>query len=89
MMMTANHNYGNGAHHENNNDDDNDDDDDDDNNDDHDHDGDDVYSDDDGDYLAMITDESPGSSTAKSRMKSKGSMNCLPHHCSFMIKKGR
>ena len=33
MMMTANHNYGNGAHHEYDNDDDNDDDDDDDNND--------------------------------------------------------
>ena len=43
---------------------------------DHDHD---VNGDDDVDYLAMITDESPGSSTAKSRMKSKGSMNCLQH----------
>ena len=36
-----------------------------------------INGDDDGDYLAMITDESPGSSTAKSRMKSKGSINCL------------
>ena len=43
---------------------------------DHDHD---VNGDDDVDYLAMMTDESPGSSTAKSRMKSKGSMNCLQH----------
>ena len=42
----------------------------------HDHD---VNGDDDVDYLAMITEESPGSSTAKSRMKSKGSMNCLQH----------
>ena len=41
--------------------------------------GHDVNGDDDVDYLAMITDESPGSSTAKSRMKSKGSMNCLQH----------
>ena len=41
--------------------------------------GHDANGDDDVDYLAMITDESPGSSTAKSRMKSKGSMNCLQH----------
>ena len=29
------------------------------------------------DYLAIITEESPGSSTARSRIKSKGSINCL------------